>query len=86
MADAAIANIKSSPMSLSVSVAVMVVAFAGMVTSAYTADHIKKSSCDMTKDANLKSAYKWAWSTAVITGVLSAGMVGIVAWRVMKKK
>lgn len=85
MAEAAIANIKSSPTLTGTTVAVMAIAFAGMVTSAYTADHIKRSNSDLSNDENLQKAYTWAWSTALITGVLAAGMAGVVAWTVMKK-
>lgn len=86
MAEAAIANIKTSPTLMGTTVAVMAIAFAGMVTSAYTADHIKRSNADMSKDENLKKAYTWAWSTSLITGILSAGMAGIVVWTILKKK
>lgn len=85
MADVAIANIKRSPVLMTTTIAVMAIAFAGMVTSAYTADHIKRSNCDVSKDPTLKSAYTWAWSTAVMTGILAAGMAGVVVWTVLKK-
>lgn len=55
-----------------------VLAFAAMVTSAYTADHINHSSCDKSKDPALASAYKWAWVTAVIAGLTTAGMVAVL--------
>lgn len=64
---------KHSHLTLAVSV-VLLAAFGGMVTAAYTADHIKKSSCDMTKDAKLKDAYKWSTSSAVLSGVVTLAM------------
>lgn len=85
-ATAAIANIKRSPTLMGTTFAILIVAFAGMVTSAYTADHIKRSNCDLSKDSNLNSAYTWAWSTAVLTGLLTAGMAGIIVWTALKKK
>lgn len=66
------------------SAVVLAGAFAAMVTSAYTADHIQKSSCDRKKDAKLENAYKWSWSTAVICGLISAGTAGSMAYVVLK--
>lgn len=63
-----------------------ILAFAAMITSAYTADHINHSSCDRTKDKSLASAYQWSWGTAVITGFTAAGMVGILVYTAIKEK
>ena len=65
---------------------VAILAFAGMVTSAYTADHINHSSCDRSKDARLQSAYKWSWVAAVISGITTVGMIGILVKTAMIKK
>lgn len=57
---------------------VAILGFAAMVSAAYSADHINRSSCDRSKDENLKNAYKWSWVTAVIAGITTAGMVAIL--------
>lgn len=64
---------------------VAILGFAGMVSAAYTADHINKSKCDK-NDPSLKSAYKWSWVTAVVAGLTAAGMVGILAKTALTKK
>jgi hypothetical protein len=56
-------------------VIVAILTFVTMVTSAYSADHIRKSNCDMGKDGSLKSAYDWSMRTAVISGIATAGMI-----------
>jgi sensor histidine kinase regulating citrate/malate metabolism len=85
MAEKAIVNLMHTPIRTGVAVSIMVVAFAGMVTSAYTANNIKRSTCDL-NEAHIKTAYKWAWTTAVITGFLSAGVAGLLVYTAMKKK
>ena len=65
---------------------VLVLAFTGMVTSAYTADHIKNSSCSMSTDAKLSSAYKWATGSAVLSAILTVAMAGVMIKVAMKKK
>lgn len=50
---------------------VMVAAFASMVSSAYTANHIKKAACTDTKNAN--RAHTLATTSAVIDAVLAVG-------------
>ena len=60
-----------------------------MITSAYTADHIKKSGGDVSKGTNLGKAYTWAWSTAVMNAFLSVGMagvVGVIVYKMVKPK
>jgi hypothetical protein len=42
-----------------------VASFATMASAAYTADHIKKSSKDMS-DPNVKAAYQWSWITLLL--------------------
>ena len=69
-----------SHLTLSVGI-IFLAAFSGMVTAAYTADHIKKSACDMTKDAKLKDAYKWATGSAVLSGLVTLTM-GLVLFKV----
>ena len=64
---------------------VAVLSFVGMVSAAYTADHINKSACDKS-DPKIKSAYKWSWVTAAIAGVTTIGMVGILVKTAMEKK
>ena len=66
---------------------VAALAFACMVTSAYTADHIQRSSCYKTvsESDSLKHAYKWSWVTAVIGGVTAAGMVAILVKTALDK-
>jgi len=65
---------------------VALLSFAGMISAAYTADHINRSACDKAADSNLKTAYKWSWVTAVIAGVTTAGMVGILVKTALSKK
>jgi hypothetical protein len=64
---------------------VLALAFAGMVTSAYTADHIKKSGGDMSKDDDLSSAYKWSTWSAVTSALVTLAMVGVLVKVAMKK-
>ena len=63
---------------------VLAASFVGMVTSAYTADHVKRSSCEST-DANLQKAYKWSWVSATVAAG-SAVAAGAVLAAVMLKK
>ena len=49
-----------------------------MVSTAYTADHINRSSCDLKKDKNLADAYSVAWNTALVTG-LGTGAIALIA-------
>lgn len=58
--------------------AVLVGGFIAMVTSAYTADHIQRSKCDMKTDPNLSNAYKWSLGTAVAGGVVTAISLGSI--------
>lgn len=64
---------------------VAVLGFAAMVSAAYTADHINKSSCDKA-DEKIKSAYKWSWVTATIAGITTAGMIGILVKTAVTKR
>lgn len=67
-------------------VLVAALSFASMVTAAYTADHIQKSSCWKDgADESLKHAYKWSCVTAVIGGVTTAGMVAILVKTALSK-
>jgi hypothetical protein len=59
--------------------------FGVMVTSAYTADHIKRSSCDMKQDQRLTNAYNWATGTALISGTAAIFSVGSLIYMIMKK-
>jgi hypothetical protein len=68
------------------STVVLLASFAGMVTSSYTADHIKRSSCDMTKDEKLQKAYTWAWSSAVLAAGVTVAAGVVFAATVLKKK
>ena len=70
---------------MSVSV-VLLIAFVGMVMSGYTADHIKRSSCDMSKDSMLNSAYKWSVWAAVLQAVLTLAMISVFIKVGMKPK
>ena len=65
---------------------VLLMSFAGMVTSAYTADHINRSSCDKSKDEKLGSAYKWATTTAVLSGLAVLATGALLVGVAMKKK
>jgi hypothetical protein len=58
--------------------AILLLAFASMVMSSYTADHIKRSSCDMSKDTKLHDAYKWSTGAAVLQALVSLSMVYIL--------
>lgn len=57
---------------------VLALAFAGIVSCAYTADHIKKSKCDMSADPSLTTAYHWATGSAVLSTVLMLAMAGVL--------
>jgi hypothetical protein len=58
--------------------AVLAAGFLTMVTSAYSADHIQKSKCEMKTDQNLTNAYKWSLGTAVAGGVVTAIALGSI--------
>ncbi len=85
MADMVVQNVKGSPMLMGITITIIAAAFSGMVTSAYIADHIKKADCDISEDGNLKSAYTWAWSSALLSGLVATGLTGIVIWTSIKK-
>lgn len=57
---------------------ILALAFAGIVTSAYTADHIKKSKCNMSTDTSLTSAYHWSSWSAVLSTLLMLSMAGVL--------
>ena len=63
---------------------VAILSFAAMVSAAYTADHLNKSSCNKA-DPKYKSAYKWSWVTATIAGVTTAGMVAVLVKTALTK-
>lgn len=73
----AVGKLRASPAMYGSIAAVCALTFAGMVSAAYTADHIKRSTCPMTDD-KVKNAYKWSWVTAVLAGSVSAGMAGLL--------
>ena len=79
-------NVKSRGMLTASIGVVLLLAFAGMVTAAYTADHIKRSSCDMTKDEMLTSAYKWSVGSAVISALVAVAMGAALVKFAMKPK
>lgn len=79
-------NVKDRKTLAIASTVVMLASFAGMVTSAYTADHIKRSSCDMSKDDKLQKAYKWAWSSAVLAAGVTVAAGVVFAATALKKK
>lgn len=58
--------------------------FIAMVSSAYTADHIQKSKCDMKTDGNLMNAYKWSLGTAVASGAVTAISIGSIVFALKK--
>lgn len=79
--------VKSEKTLIMTSAAVMLASLGGVITHSYTADHIKRSSCDMSNDKKLQDAYKWAWSSALIsTGVMVATglIVGVVIFKKAK--
>ena len=67
-------NLKSRKELVISIVFVLAMAFASLVTSSYTADHMKKSKCDMKSDASFKSAYNWATGSAIIGTLLFLAM------------
>jgi hypothetical protein len=80
----AFTNFKNSKQLVSTVLVVLVIAFAGIVSCSYTADHIKKSKCSMSTDASLNDAYKWATGSAVVSALLTLALVGVlvkVAWK-----
>ena len=82
----AVINFKNKK-ELVISVAVvLMLAFTGMITSAYTADHIKKSSCGMSSDTKLASAYHWATGSALLSAVLTIAMAAVMVKVAMKGK
>jgi hypothetical protein len=64
---------------------VFIAGFVSMVTSAYCADHIHRSSASAT-DANLKMAYEWAWGTAVLGALIAAGSLVTIGYYLFVKK
>lgn len=54
---------------------VLALAFFGMVSCAYTADHINKAKCS---DPSLTSAHRWATSSAVMSALLVLAMGGVL--------
>lgn len=61
---------------------VLAASFAGMVSSAYTADHIKRSGCNMDTDKTMKEAYRSAWISALISAgsiVVSGSILAALA-------
>lgn len=65
---------------------ILLFAFASMVSSGYTADHIKRSGCDMSKDAKLKDAYSWSTGSAVASAVVVVAMIGVLVKIGLKPK
>jgi len=53
---------------------ILAASFAAMITSAYCADHISKSSCGKT-DPDAIKAHQWATTSAVLGALVSAGSV-----------
>ena len=82
----AYANLKSSKSLTTGATVVLALAFASMVTASYTADNIKRSKCDMSKDSNLQSSYRWATGSAVISALIGVGMVATLIGIGMKPK
>ena len=63
---------------------VAVLGLVGMVSAAYAADHINKSSSAKT-DKNLETAYKWSVVAAVVAGAATVGMVGLFVKTALRK-
>ena len=69
----------------SVLTVMLVASFAAMVTSAYSADHTRKSSAWGSADEKLKSAYKLSVQTSILSGLISLASIGGLAFIVLKK-
>ena len=65
---------------------VLAASFAGMVSSAYTADHIKRSGVDMSANATLKQAYRAAWISALISAGAMVVSGSVIAALALKNK
>ena len=65
----------------------LLTAFASMVAAAYTADHIRHSGIDLSKNESLHTAYTWAKVSAICGGVASGLMIlGFIALIRREKK
>lgn len=77
-------KIKDSHITMGISV-VFIASFISMVTSAYCADHIKKSAAWKAADADLTKAHSLATWTAVLSAFISLGSAGAFLWIGLRK-
>ena len=60
-----------------------VASFAAMVSSAYCADHIRRSSCS--GDEYIGQAYTWSWMSAVMEALVAIGTASTIVYLMMRK-
>ena len=80
------ARVSANRSTLSFLAVVFVAAFVGMVVSSYCANHIEKSKCwsSGSVDDDLRTAYKWSWTSATLEGLIVLGTIIGMVWVVGK--